>query len=448
MIFSHSNRHKQFVLSFWLSFIILLSLNLLIWIYLTRIRDQFGSELKSKLLTVNKLIARIIDENEISNIIPGERSSVEYLYYQQILEDLRRQSELQTIQIISPAGDVIVAAPETESSASVTNQLFKKAKSGFPQISEIESYASQKFMSAYMPIADINGFVSAVVVIEAKAEYFTVLDQFKTRIVLLTTVNLTAILLIAFFLSRMLKRSIKYQTELKERQHLAQIGEMAATVAHELRNPLAIIEASNDIIKKKYSRQDDETFSYISDEVKRLDILIDDFLKLTKTPVINIEKINLKSLLGKLSLFINDTEMSVLSIDAVDNIEIYSDKNLLEQIILNILRNAFQAIKKNKNKDKHVSIVIKAIKNANVNIIITDNGCGISEENLKKIFSPFFTTKEQGTGLGLSVSKRLTELLGGTIDIHSQVDKGTKVTIQLPTEKDRNGDKWNINLFA
>ena len=430
-----NNKHKQFVLSFWLSFIVLLFLNLLIWLYLVQIREQFSGELKSKLSTINKLIARIVDENEISNIIPGERTSVEYLYYQQILEELRLQSELQTIQILSPTGELLVAAPETKGSAASTSELFKKAKEGLPAISDIESYASQKFMSAYMPLIDINGFVSAVIIIEAKAEYFDVLDNLKMRILLLTGVNLIAILLIAFFLSRMVKRSILYQTELKERHHLAQIGTMAATVAHELRNPLAIIEASNDIIKKKYAQKDDEMFSYISEEVRRLDILIDDFLKLTKIPALNIEKINLKNLFDKISLSLNEEELKLFTIKSIKTVEIYSDKNILEQVILNILKNAFQAFENTNHSDKKVLINVNVIKNNKVNITISDNGCGIARENLENIFTPFFTTKEKGTGLGLSVSKRLIELLGGTISIKSENRKGTEVSILLPIDK-------------
>ncbi len=431
MSFHIRNKHGQFIFSFWLSFAVLLILNLFIWLYLIQIRDQFIEELKSKLLNTNTLISRIIDEDKINNIIPQEHTSIEYLYYQQIIEEIRVQSNLQTIQILSSIGELLVSAPESKTSAASTTALFKDTAKGVPRVSEIESYASQKFMSAYMPLIDINGFVSAIIVIEAKAEFFDVLDNLKTRILLLTAINLIAILLIAFFLSRMVKRSIQYQTELKERHHLAQIGTMAATVAHELRNPLAIIEATNDIIKKKYAHNKDELFTYISDEVKRLDILIDDFLKLTKTPKLYIEKIIVDRFLDKVRLSLTVEDINILVIEPLTIKDFYSDKNILEQVILNIIKNSFQSFKENNDANNKVTISIKE-KSNQLNISIADTGCGISEENLKKIFNPFFSTKEQGTGLGLSVSKRLIELLGGRINITSKEGQGTEVLIQLP----------------
>jgi signal transduction histidine kinase len=428
---TEQNRRRQFIFSFWISFILLLSLNLLLWSYLPQIRRQFRSELQDKLLNINTLIGRIIDKNKISGIIPGEKSSPEYLHYKQLIGELRQESNLQSIRIISPSGEVILSSPESRSADSSDSPLFRKALKGNPQVSDIESYDSQKFISAYTPLFDINGLVTAIIAIEAKAEYFTMLDSLKNRILLLSAINLTAILLIALFLSRMIKRNIRCQRELKEKEHLVRIGTMAATVAHELRNPLAIIEASSSIIKKQYGNNEDEIFSYISDEVRRLNLLIGDFLKLTRTPTLKFEKFNPAALLDRIALSFSEEELQIYSANSEENIEIYSDKNILEQVLLNLIRNAFQSFD-NGQSDKKVTVNITAAEENGIMITIADNGRGIKNEDLKNIFTPFFTTRERGTGLGLPISKRLVELLGGTISIKSESGKGTKAVIMLP----------------
>jgi two-component system, sporulation sensor kinase D len=139
----------------------------------------------------------------------------------------------------------------------------------------------------------------------------------------------------------------------------------------------------------------------------------------------------LESLIDKIALSFTEKEMQSFSFEIQKKVELISDRNIIEQVILNLIKNAFQSFS-NSEANKQVAITIKPIKKDNIIISIRDNGDGITQENFKNIFNPFFTTKEKGTGLGLPVSKRLIELLGGSITITSNVGEGTEVAIHLP----------------
>jgi len=206
-------------------------------------------------------------------------------------------------------------------------------------------------------------------------------------------------------------------------------GTMAASVAHELRNPLNIIEATNDTIRKKYAQNQDEMFEYIPQEIRRLNSLIDDFLRFARTPQLHPETVDIVSLIERVKMGFpqEERERIKVSVETTDT-RIYSDGNLLQQVLTNVTANALQAAP----AEQAVQIIVKRRAKKQLYILVEDHGRGIPKEDLKQIFEPFFTTKEKGTGLGLAISKRLIQVIQGSIKVDSQVNKGTKVTIVLP----------------
>ena len=382
---------------------------------------------------MNMLISRLINPAEINAILPQSRTSIEYLYYQQLLEDIARNNNLQSILIISPEYDVLVSAPEILADQSYLNlhssQAFKTALNGLPAVSDIQSYSGEKFMSAFTPIQNIDGYTIAVISIEAKANYFEIISSLRHRLLLFSLINSALIILIAFFLSIMIRRSLQYQAEIKEQERLVELGTMAATVAHELRNPLNIIEATNDVIQKKYAKTNDEVFSFIPDEVKRLSVLIDNFLKFARNPELKIESKPVSQLIDRIKLNLTDQEMNRLQIVYPESdIVLKTDHSLVEQVVLNPLKNAFEACK----PDETVQVKFEKIHGKNLKITVEDEGPGIPSEIMGKIFEPFFTTKEKGTGLGLAITKRIIDKLDGNISIHSDSGEGTQIEIKLP----------------
>lgn len=432
------NKSRQYALFFWLSFIIVLFLNVLVWLYLNQVEAQFKDELKARLLNTNQLLSRLLieyNENvDINLLMPDNKSSIEYLYYQQPIEDIRLHSKLQSILLVSPHGEILISSPEILSEQNITsmagNPYFKRALTGEIVVSKLEEFAGEKFMTAYAPIHDLNGFTTGILVIEAKAEFFNVVNNLKNRLLLFSFINFILILLIAFILSKTIKRTISYQTEIKDKEHLVQLGTMAAIVAHELRNPLSIIEGTNDIIKMKYCKNDDEIFEFIPKEINRLAVLIEDFLNFAREPQLTVEKLDVSTLLGYIKMSLSENEADRLQIEPLSSeVEIYTDQNLLKQALLNIVKNAMQATEQGGN----VSIKIVKQKKQLYKIVVKDNGQGIPAEILPKIFEPFFTSKQRGTGLGLAITKRVIEQLKGRIAINSVANESTEVIIDLPS---------------
>lgn len=371
----------------------------------------------------------MIDYDLLDMIIPGETNSLEYFSIHEILEDIRDQDSLQSILLLSTQGEILVSAPEIlglQKEISQPNSIFfNNAKDGIYSTSELIQISGEWFLSTFGPVTDIDGHVVAILKIEAKATYFDTLQNLRNQLLIFSLINFLVITIIAVILFRMTDRAFKYQATIKDHEHLVQLGTMAASVAHEIRNPLGIIEGSNELIKKKYGEQDDEIFEFIPSEIVRLTNIIESFLNFARTPVINKTEFLLEPLIARIKVGINPSENIILENNKM-GISILTDENLLEQALLNIIKNGIEAA-----ADKSVQLKIEESKNK-IRFIIKDGGKGIEKEELKKIFQPFFTTKEKGTGLGLAITKRIIEMLSGTISVKSEIGIGSEFIISLP----------------
>lgn len=424
---------STYTLIFWIAILFILSLNILLWLYVNQAEKRFADELKTRLLSTNRYISRLIDEELLAAIIPGQKNSLEYITVLQQLESIRRQDSLQSILLLTPDGNILVASPEILSiqkeSSRQNNSFFNAASGGNFSTTNAEQVENEWFMSSYGPVTDLDGFVNAVLIIEAKAAYFSTMEQLRNSLAVFSLINLLVIILIAYFLFRFINRTLKYQGTLKDQEHLVQLGTMAATVAHEIRNPLSIIEGSNELIRKKYAKTDDEIFNYIPAETERLNQLIENFLTFSKTPAVHISEFLVKSLFDRMLVGIDSKSAIKIDIDQdLQSTQIRTDENLLEQAILNLLKNAISV-----SKDSAEIALSAYTRKSYVFIEVKDMGPGIDTAIENDIFKPFFTTREKGTGLGLAITKRIAELLGGSISFKSN-NQGTAFLIKIPQE--------------
>lgn len=199
------------------------------------------------------------------------------------------------------------------------------------------------------------------------------------------------------------------------------IGEMASEIAHEIRNPLSIISTSVEtLINADISEKEKKMMlGYIQDEVDRMNILVNRLLSINFVKKVEVRKFNLYRVLERLRDFLKyrlrDADIE-LELDADRDMVVNLDENMLFQILLNLILNSIEAIKKSGR------IIIHVVRKSNeLEIGVEDTGPGIPVEIREKIFEPFFTTKKKGSGLGLTVTKRLVESLYGRIEL---VDRG------------------------
>jgi two-component system sensor histidine kinase AtoS len=242
-------------------------------------------------------------------------------------------------------------------------------------------------------------------------------------------------------------RDITEQLHAEEKQQfvnqMALVGQMAAGLAHEIKNPLAGVKVSLDVLadELELAAEDKEVFARIVNEINRMEKLLKNLLNYARPPQPHFELIDLNRILEN---SIKNVEMaSSKKLDFAIHFEknfatelppIDIDSAQIQQVFLNIYLNAIDAME----AEGTVTTITAMDGDDCVSIKISDTGKGISEASLEKLFTPFFTTKTKGTGLGLSICKRLVEQHGGSINVYSQIGCGTSFAITLPlTQKNR-----------
>ncbi|WP_413910099.1 response regulator [Desulfobacula sp.] len=249
------------------------------------------------------------------------------------------------------------------------------------------------------------------------------------------------------------QKELEYREKLEKKmidtERLASIGTMSTGIAHEINNPLAIINESAGFMKQVISSPEMSLFSQkdalmkgiekIENSIKRASKITHQLLGHVKKPELQFSEVNIKALLyetfGLLKREIKDKQINInWEIDQKKNI-VWSDPYQLRQVLMNLLNNAVHAVSENG------SIILSTSEtNEDMILEIKDNGIGIPKENLGKIFDPFFTTKsfDEGTGLGLFVVHKIIANLNGKIDVTSTVGKGTSFYIRLPKTNESN----------
>lgn len=227
-------------------------------------------------------------------------------------------------------------------------------------------------------------------------------------------------------------------------QKIGIIGQMAAGMAHEIRNPLTAVNGFLQLMRKTLERDCsshewrafEQYIEICQHEVQALDKLVTSFLILArKSESVNSQNeiVELRPLMERIhelaKHYVIEKDVRLSFQYAEPHFQVLAIPSYVEQICLNLIKNAIDAVTHN----GCVSICTQfSPQQSYVIVTVEDNGCGISEQRKKHLFEPFYTTKEKGTGIGLSVCKKLIEEMGGKIEIQSIVGEGTKVEIQLP----------------
>ncbi len=236
---------------------------------------------------------------------------------------------------------------------------------------------------------------------------------------------------------------------MQQTERLAVVGELAAGLAHEVKNPLAGIKVSIEVLANELplGQEDKEVFLRIINEIYRIETLLKSLLSYARPPEPETAPLDLHQLLdttiksaGYSLINPANTAKLIKEIEIVKDFSpelppVIADRGQIQQVFLNLMLNAIDAIPAKGT----ITITTQKESNHTVQISITDTGKGMSPENMNKIFNPFFTTKPKGTGLGLAICKRLIELHNGTIHVSSTPGEGTTFYITIPEKPQLQG---------
>jgi PAS domain S-box-containing protein len=225
------------------------------------------------------------------------------------------------------------------------------------------------------------------------------------------------------------------EEKLLRSERLAAIGELSASVAHELRQPLSVVNNAAYYLKLTLTEVDETTrdyFDMINEEVKSANDIISSLVALARAEEPDRQEVEVAALIEKAQGKITIPTNIRLRKDIPDDISaVFVDPVHIEQVFYNIINNGIQAMSMPEGGELAI-IVRSKEKEANVAVSFVDTGVGISKENQDKIFEPLFTTKTRGIGLGLSICKNFVEANEGDITVQSEEGKGTTMTVVLP----------------
>ncbi|MGB6864702.1 MAG: ATP-binding protein, partial [Candidatus Aminicenantaceae bacterium] len=224
-----------------------------------------------------------------------------------------------------------------------------------------------------------------------------------------------------------------HDRELEKAGHLASIGELAAGLAHEIKNPIAGIKGALEVINQRTDPADPqkEIFTEILQQIDRIYNIVQDLLSYARPREINLKPINPNECIQRAVTLaqsqMQDKDIKFHFEKSKEDIQILCDENKIQEVVLNLLINSIAAIE----EKGEISIGLNQKNDRWLEIAIRDDGKGIKVEHLTQVFNPFFTTRRRGTGLGLSICKKIIEAHKGSIDVQSEEGKGTVFTIRL-----------------
>jgi signal transduction histidine kinase len=358
------------------------------------------------------LLWRVLDENRLSNVViltPGGLTVVDLGGFSEPGEE-------------NPFVDLDFSAVTL-------------ARSGIPAYTNLYRSGDLYMKSAYAPIHSSDDQVIGIVGVEAGAAFFSDLRELSSVIVFILGASVVAVAFLGLLFYRQSAALDRAQETILRRENLATMGRMVANIAHDIRNPLSIIKTSAQRLNRKYGN-DDEVFSFISDEVDELNRILTGYLDFagSQKPA-TTEPLPAERILHR-CLLVLEPELKARKIALARTVpEGEEDETIVvdvaekraQQAVMNVLMNAVQAV------DDGGSIEISLVRREPHGVfIIKDDGRGIEEKDLGELTKPFFTNRADGSGLGLSIVKTVVEEHDGLLNISSRPGAGTTVEISFP----------------
>ncbi|MCY9137017.1 sensor histidine kinase [Peribacillus frigoritolerans] len=289
-------------------------------------------------------------------------------------------------------------------------------------------------------VATLNivlGPASILIISKTELQYtyeYVALDSFGN------TLNFIAIQIILVFVfigtNNRMESNNAFHKEIQQAKQLNSVGQLAATIAHEIRNPITVVKGFAQLLDQEKELNETEKF-YVQTMLTELEytqVIINDYLSLAKPQTDNVQVIPLNDEIQKISdlltSFANNRNIGFL-LDFRDDLHINMNPIELKQILVNIMKNGIESM----NKPGFIKVETEQERTM-AKIRITDTGIGLSKEQLEILGTPFYSLKDRGTGIGLTVCYSIVQKYKGKIVVQSEVNKGTSFTIYLPLYKE------------
>ncbi len=356
---------------------------------------------------------------------------------------------------LSGMGDAFIINHEgiIQTSSRIHGNVLEKISMPVPEYSErtmAMEYTDKKNKTSIVAYSYIPDTKFILMIIKDKTALMKSWRATKSILILFLAGSITIILAVILSMTTFLVNNMYYADKKRSQamhrieydNKLATIGRLAAGVAHEINNPLAIINEKAGLIKDMFTYQnkysDDQRLIGLVDSiissVSRCGSITHRLLSFARHMEVSIQSVDIKKLITDVLGFMGkeaEYRSIQIIIDIPDNLPFMEcDRGKMQQIFLNLINNAFAAM----GSEGVLKIEAKEKDKDFCTITVTDNGCGIAENDLNLIFEPFFTKKSDqgGTGLGLSITYRLIEEAGGYIKVKSEMGKGTSFMVTLP----------------
>ena len=236
-------------------------------------------------------------------------------------------------------------------------------------------------------------------------------------------------------IQREVRREVTIEKEVLRTEKQASLDELTASFAHEIRNPIAAAKSLVQQMGEDPTSNENVEYARVAlDELARVERSVSHLLKYAKEEDYSFDNVNLVSVLDtaltQMRAKLEARQISV-SRNYIGGPTIRADADKLRQVFTNVIDNAIEAMESNPG-ERRLEIGIRTLYPGTATVVIRDNGCGIPEDKIAKIFNPFYTTKQNGTGLGMGIAKKVMDAHRGLIEVKSQVGAGTEFSLSIP----------------